>query len=540
MASIPPAAQARRSTIGCSTSVGNTRDPSRIGVAPFGEDVRTIVAVAGATPQGHSGAGASNTISVPAARRHRELSTFLLIPMNEQGGFTTDALVPIVQQATASPFAFSDMFLFSHGWWTSADNAMVNYDQFNVGFTRCLISDAFAQPLAKPVQGQYFATGLHWPSVLTEDSTSVLNYAQALTYFTMRARADSVGRNGAYAILRRALAGGTVRHIYLIGHSFGCRAVCSAVQKLLANAPDILTGIDLRIVLLQPAFDQEDVEPDLAEFPGIPHRYSRVLSNPRIQVLMTKSQADLSLNAWYPMANLVGDVVNHPHGRLVGGAVECAGHLLTGAALAAGTVAGDVTAAIGRDIAAGIAGALQNLKKLSQHGQSGIPDQAQPAGPQPVQPSPDQPVQPSSAQPAQPSPAPPQPSPIDAALDANALATIAQNIQAHHTSSEAAAADIAMRIIHALGGSVALAAGGAGLRQQMIDWLTSQGWYTEVPVASNWSGPAKPIPSPKVIVADLTELQSGGMPITTDHHNDIYYNEIYRLIAWFLFTGRGA
>ncbi len=42
--------------------------------------------------------------------------------------------------------------------------------------------------------GNYFAAGLHWPSVLTEDLQSVLNYAEALTYFTMRERADGVGQ----------------------------------------------------------------------------------------------------------------------------------------------------------------------------------------------------------------------------------------------------------------------------------------------------------------------------------------------------------
>jgi hypothetical protein len=46
---------------------------------------------------------------------------------------------------------------------------MVDYDRFITGLARCILNDAYATLLARPVIGNYFATGMHWPSVLTED-----------------------------------------------------------------------------------------------------------------------------------------------------------------------------------------------------------------------------------------------------------------------------------------------------------------------------------------------------------------------------------
>ncbi len=414
------------------------------------------------------------------------MSTFLLIPMNEQGGFLDSALAPVVQAATTSPLQFSDMFLFSHGWWTNATAAMVDYDRFNVGFTRCLITDTYARPLAERALGNYFASGLHWPSVLTEDRASVLNYAEALTFFTMRARADSVGENGAYAILRRALEGGVVRHIHLIGHSFGCRVVCSALQKLLTNAPERLNGVDVRVVLLQAAFDQEDLEQDQPGQP--PHRYSLVLPNPNTRVLITKSKADLALNAGYPMANLLGDVVNHPLGTMIGSVAGRVTSMLGGVAQAAGTIAEGIADKIGS--------ILRNVR-----------EQAPPPQPQ----------------------APPAP---------GALQRMVEGILGQGGSAEAVAAQIAMETLRVAGHDVALATGGAGLRPDSVTRLAGKNWYAQFDVGGGWTGPDAQDKFRKIVVADLTNLQTGGQPVLSDHHSDIYRDEIYRLLAWFLFSDR--
>jgi hypothetical protein len=40
----------------------------------------------------------------------------------------------------------------------------------------------------------------------------------------------------------------------------------------------------------------------------------------------------------------------------------------------------------------------------------------------------------------------------------------------------------------------------------------------------------------KAVGADLSNLRD--QPLLSDHHSDIYRDEIYRLIAWFLFSGR--
>ncbi len=419
------------------------------------------------------------------------MSTFLLIPMNEQGGFLDNALAAIVNGATTPPLEFSDMFVFSHGWWTNANAAMVNYDQFNVGFARCLVGDPFARSLAAPKLGNFLASGVHWPSVLTEDRASVLNYAQALTFFTMRARADSVGENGTYAVLRRALEAGTVQHIHLIGHSFGCRVVCSALQKLLTNAPALLTrgnGVDVRVVLLQAAFDQEDLEPDVDGQP--PNRYSLVLLNPNIRVLITRSRADLALSAGYPMANLLGDVVNHPIGALIGSVAGHVTSLLGDVAQAAGALAGKIAATVGS--------VLRDAHV--QAPRMGVQVQTPPAE--------------------------------------DVLEKLVGDILGQGGSTEAVAARIAMETLHAAGHDVALATGGVGLRPDLVNWLTARGWYAELGVGADWRGPDTQDKFKKVIVADLTDLQTGGQPVLTDHHSDIYRNEIYRLIAWVLFNDR--
>src|SRR5579859_1957175 len=234
------------------------------------------------------------------------MSTFLLIPLNEQGTFADTSLVQALADATSATAQISDFFFFSHGWWTNANAAMVDYDRFTAGFDRALGTDSNARALVNATMGPFISTGVHWPSVLTEDSGNPLNYLEAASYYTMRERADDVGNNGGYAILRSAVGPQVIR-VQLIGHSFGCRVVCSALSKFIASANGgraALPNIRFNVVLLQAAYDQDNLSPT--------GPYASLLTDARVRILVTRSAKDWSLSSGYPLANLVWDVVNHP------------------------------------------------------------------------------------------------------------------------------------------------------------------------------------------------------------------------------------
>jgi hypothetical protein len=412
------------------------------------------------------------------------VSTFLLVPVNEQGAFYDRVISPVLQEATALPAQFSHLFLFSHGWWTNANAAMVDYDRFIAGFTRCLLTDPFVQGLGAPASGSYLAAGMHWPSVLTEDAVSVLNYAQALSFFTMRARADTVGENAGYATLYVALQNNTLRRLHLIGHSFGCRVVCSTVQKLLTNAPTCLDNVDVRIVLLEPAFDQEDLE--TSQQGSAPQRYDLVLQNKSVRMLITRSDLDVALSVGYPLANVIGDVVNHVGGGEVAHAAQQILSRLGGGPLAA------LLSAAG-DIGGDIVSIWNRLRPRHQ-------------------------------------------------VAAAALQTPVQNILGRGEPKELAAGRMVLAALEAAHVDVAFAAGGGGprggLRPPFVAQLGNR--YRTFGVGPAWAGPAAgAVAGPQsVVVADLTALHGrpgGENPPWNDHHSDIYLPEIYRLVAWFLF-----
>lgn len=413
------------------------------------------------------------------------MSTFLLIPVNEQGAFYDRIIPPVLQEATTPPARFSQLFLFSHGWWTNANAAMVDYDRFIAGFTHSLLTDPYVQGLGAPAVGSYLAAGMHWPSVLTEDQVSVLNYAQALSFFTMRSRADTVGENAGYAALRVTLDSGAVRRFCLIGHSFGCRVVCSTIQKLLTNAPGSLDDLDVRIVLLEPAFDQEDLE---FPMPGpAPQRYDLVLQNRNVRMLITRSDLDVALSVGYPLANVIGDVVNHAGGGDVAKvAQEILAHL-SGAAVAtaAGTLAGDVA------------------EKLREAWNRLRPQHQLPPG---------------------------------------ALQPSVQTILSRGEPKELTAARMVLAALEAAHVDIAFAAGGGGATGGLrVPFVTQLGGrYRTFGIGPGWAGPgAGGAAGPQsVVVANLTTLHDrpgGQNPPWNDHHSDIYLPEIYRLIAWFLF-----
>jgi hypothetical protein len=241
------------------------------------------------------------------------MSHFITVPTNENGVYFDPTQGGLIDEAVAdSPFAFQDFFLYSHGWSTDADQSMVNYSQFSVELARQILILGALQPppFANPPSAA-LGVGLHWPSEITEDPNSPLNAGQLFTFYTMEHRADAVGKNAAYAILRqilRARAKGSAlsTRLYLLGHSFGCKVICAALQDLQVDIAggtiSVPDGTTFRVVLLEPATDNDNLEAtDI---------YGAVSQIADLRILITKSAKDVALGTWYPLAGRAVNLFN--------------------------------------------------------------------------------------------------------------------------------------------------------------------------------------------------------------------------------------
>lgn len=220
------------------------------------------------------------------------MSHHFIVPTNENGLSLDPQIGSDIALAMGGQFGFRDVFLYSHGWWTNAVGAMQGYNRFTIEFSAQFRA-------AAPLAGlQTLSIGIHWPSTLTEDQFSLLNYAEALSFFTMEKRADSVGQNCGHALLKFVLGGhgaGPLR-MRLVGHSFGCKVVCSALRALAGEVGGALPpGVRFDVALIQAAFDSDELADgkDYAELPGIPG----------LRFLVTRSNGDRALGELYPRAH---------------------------------------------------------------------------------------------------------------------------------------------------------------------------------------------------------------------------------------------
>ena len=224
------------------------------------------------------------------------MSHHFIVPTNENGMSLDQYIVTDVQAAMTEPFQFAHVFLFSHGWWTNAIHAMEGYNRFTIEFSRFFRTDPALVDL--PI----LSVGVHWPSTLTEDEISVANYFQALSFYTMEKRADAVGVNTAFTLLRLILDSWSGQPaplaIHLIGHSFGAKVVCAALERLVeqSGANPIPVNIVFDIALIEAAFDNDELEPQ--------NEYGK-LGNalPDLRILVTHSDKDTALSKLYPDAH---------------------------------------------------------------------------------------------------------------------------------------------------------------------------------------------------------------------------------------------
>jgi hypothetical protein len=245
---------------------------------------------------------------------------FVVFPVNEDGIFLNPKLVgKALDDAMSRTFTFSDLFVYSHGWWTTGNDAMTLYGQYTIEFAKTVLEN----PNIRNRPTHSFGVGIHWPSTLSEDSASVREKLELISYYQMGSRANQVGVNGLFATMRRALRArqesgtGPIR-LTIIGHSFGCRVVCSALQMLrndLDNEStppeyrDFLKATQIRLILLQAAFKNDEFDAG--------GNYDELRQIPNLKILVTTSQLDLALNELFPLAEIANNMVHRHAGQAV-------------------------------------------------------------------------------------------------------------------------------------------------------------------------------------------------------------------------------
>jgi len=228
------------------------------------------------------------------------MSHYITIPINPNGVIDPDELIDdIIAKAMSPAFGSQDVFIYSHGWWTSADAALKEYNFATTDFIYALRSNA--TNLTAPPQLP-FLIGIHWPSMLSDDPNAVLNNIEVLSFYTMEKRADDIGEEGLYSILRLLLSSAPSNkpiRINLFGHSFGCKVVCAALEKLAENQISLPANISFNVILLQAAFTTDALD--------IGNGYGEVISTfgSSLRMLISHSAKDDAVGKAFPLAHTI-------------------------------------------------------------------------------------------------------------------------------------------------------------------------------------------------------------------------------------------
>ena len=230
------------------------------------------------------------------------MSHFFVVPTDENGLFLDTQIASDLRTALAAPFNFQDVYLYAHGWWTSPQQAMQDYNQFTIEFARSVLNRlAGAAPAGSGGNASSagaLGVGVQWPSMLGQSPGLFAKLLEPVTFYQMETRANAIGANAGYALLRSIVRDAPPRRkLNLIGHSFGCKVICSTLAELLADraAVQLPGATEINIVLLQAAFDDDDLEPD--------NIYGALAAGiPNARLLVTTSQRDKALGTYYPEA----------------------------------------------------------------------------------------------------------------------------------------------------------------------------------------------------------------------------------------------
>ncbi len=240
------------------------------------------------------------------------MAHYINVPVNANGILFDAKMNDVINEAMAvAPFGFGDVFIYSHGWSTTAVQMMDTYNRFSVELASSILTFQSAGAGFPKRPQQNLGIGIHWPSEISEDSGSLLDKLQLLTFYTMEHRADAIGRNAVYSMLRliltSRLGSGLQFRVFLLGHSFGCKVICAALEDLQVDIASgtiaVPPGTEFRTVLLEPATDEDNLEPgDI---------YGNVVQLTNHRLLVTKSLRDEALTTWYLEAGRAANLF-HP------------------------------------------------------------------------------------------------------------------------------------------------------------------------------------------------------------------------------------
>lgn len=246
------------------------------------------------------------------------MAHYITVPVNANGVIFDTAMNDVVAEAMAvSPFGFRDVYVYSHGWSTDSDNALDLYNKFSIDLARLILISRNVNPhlFNAPPQDD-LGIGIHWPSEITEDPSSPLNDLQLVTFYTMEQRADAVGKNAVYTMLRLMLGErvgtGLPLRIFMIGHSFGCKVVLAALQDLKVDIDGgtivVPPGTEFNVALLEAATDNDNLE--------LTDIYGKVSQIADLRLLMTTSSLDTALGKWFPLAGKLANLFHSPPAAL--------------------------------------------------------------------------------------------------------------------------------------------------------------------------------------------------------------------------------
>jgi len=251
------------------------------------------------------------------------MANYLTIPINENGVIVDNNIDTLIASAMSASFAFSDVYLYSHGWSLDATRMMDWYNRFSIEYNKSNIEllERNAAIFSQKPTPNSLGVGIHWPSMITENENDPATYLQQLTFYTMDKRAGTVGEHGLYAVLRLILSDPQIQQyplvrLNLIGHSFGCKVVASALeqvyQDLKSGTIPPAANVSFNAVLLQGAFERNELD-DNECYGDVKHL--------NIRLLVTHSNLDDALQKWFDDAHLNLDFFLHqrdPEKRALG------------------------------------------------------------------------------------------------------------------------------------------------------------------------------------------------------------------------------
>ena len=147
------------------------------------------------------------------------------------------------------------------------------------------------------------AAGLR--DVLGGIQSALWHYLNYTTYYTMKARAGQVGVNGVSPLLQRVRAAHSSIRLHLIGHSFGCRVMTTAVNALAAGDP----ARPNTMTLLEGAFSHYGFA---THYDGTHDgAFRSVVAGKKVRgpILITHTRNDKAVGIAYPIASRIAGQV---------------------------------------------------------------------------------------------------------------------------------------------------------------------------------------------------------------------------------------